>query len=308
MAIYNSVTELIGKTPILRAKRYEKFNELGAKIYAKIESFNPCGSAKDRVALSIIDEAIKKGELKPGGTIVEATSGNTGIALAAIGGVLGFKVIIVMPDTMSAERFKLVKAYGAELVLTPGEKGMLGAVEKAKEIVNTTDNAIEAGQFVNLANPKAHIKTTGPEIWEDMEEDVDVFVAGIGTGGTITGVGEFLKKQNPYIHVIAVEPAESPVLSEGYAGKHKIQGIGANFVPETLNKDVYNEIMTIKGEDAYKEARAFGALEGVLVGISSGAALAAAKKVAQDPKYKGKRIVVLLPDTGERYLSTDLFA
>lgn len=307
MAMYNSVTEMLGNTPILRISRYEKANNLFANLYAKIEAFNPCGSAKDRVALSIIKEALANGSLKEGGTIVEATSGNTGIALAAIGSVLGFNVIIVMPDTMSEERRKLVKAYGAELVLTPGDKGMLGAIEKAKELVNSLDNAIEAGQFVNKANPKAHFATTGPEIWQDMEQKVDIFVAGVGTGGTITGVGEYLKSKNPEIKIVAVEPAGSPVLSEGRSGKHNLQGIGANFVPQILNTKIYDNIITVENEDAYKEARSLGALEGVLVGISSGAALWAAKKIAQDPNNKGKRIVVLLPDTGERYLSTEMF-
>lgn len=307
MGIYNSVTELIGSTPLLHVKKYQ--SKIGAKadIFTKLEFQNPCGSVKDRVAKAMIEDAIASGILKPGGTIVEATSGNTGIALAAIGTALGFKVIIVMPETMSQERFRLVKAYGAELVLTPGIEGMRGAIAKAKEIVASTPNAMEAGQFVNPSNPKAHYLTTGPEIWQDLDADVDVFIAGVGTGGTITGVGSYLKEQNPNVMVVAVEPTNSPVLSEGKAGTHKIQGIGAGFIPETLDTEIYDAIIQVDNEAAFEAARQFGQAEGILVGISSGAALWAASELAKMDIYNGKKIVVLLPDTGERYLSTELW-
>lgn len=307
MAIFDSVTQLLGNTPILRVKRYEQANDVKAAIFAKIEAFNPCGSVKDRVAYSIIKDAIEKGEIKAGGTIVEATSGNTGIGLAAIGRAMGFNVIIVMPDSMSEERQKLIKAYGAELVLTPGALGMLGAVEKAQEIVRTTENSFEAKQFANKANAKAHIETTGPEIWRDMEQDIDVFVAGVGTGGTVTGVGQYLKSKNSNIKIVAVEPADSPLLSGGNAGPHKIQGIGANFIPEVLDTEIYDEVIKVASEDAYSESKSLCINEGILVGISSGASLWAAKELAKRPEYHGKKIVVLLPDTGERYLSTELF-
>lgn len=306
--IYTSAEQLVGNTPLLELTHTEKINNLNAKIYAKLEYFNPAGSVKDRVAKSIIEDAEASGKLKPGSTIIEPTSGNTGIGLAAIATAKGYKVIIVMPDTMSVERRMLIKAYGAELVLSEGSKGMKGAIAKAEEILANTPNAIIAGQFTNPANPKAHRETTGPEIYEDLDGNVDVFIAGVGTGGTVTGVGEYLKSKNPDVKVIAVEPASSAVLSTGVAGAHKIQGIGAGFVPDVLNQNVYDEIITVENEDAFAAGKAFGRTEGVLVGISSGAALHAAIEVAKRPENEGKNIVVLLPDTGDRYLSTTLFA
>lgn len=306
--IYTSAEQLVGNTPLLELTHTEKINNLNAKIYAKLEYFNPAGSVKDRVAKSIIEDAEASGKLKPGSTIIEPTSGNTGIGLAAIATAKGYKVIIVMPDTMSVERRMLIKAYGAELVLSEGSKGMKGAIAKAEEILASTPNAIIAGQFTNPANPKAHRETTGPEIYEDLDGNVDVFIAGVGTGGTVTGVGEYLKSKNPDVKVIAVEPASSAVLSTGVAGAHKIQGIGAGFVPDVLNQNVYDEIITVENEDAFAAGKAFGRTEGVLVGISSGAALHAAIEVAKRPENEGKNIVVLLPDTGDRYLSTTLFA
>ncbi|MCQ2498350.1 MAG: cysteine synthase A [Lachnospiraceae bacterium] len=306
--IYTSAEQLVGNTPLLELTHTEKINNLNAKIYAKLEYFNPAGSVKDRVAKSIIEDAEASGKLKPGSTIIEPTSGNTGIGLAAIATAKGYKVIIVMPDTMSVERRMLIKAYGAELVLSEGSKGMKGAIAKAEEILANTPNAIIAGQFTNPANPKAHRETTGPEIYEDLDGNVDVFIAGVGTGGTVTGVGEYLKSKKPDVKVIAVEPASSAVLSTGVAGAHKIQGIGAGFVPDVLNQNVYDEIITVENEDAFAAGKAFGRTEGVLVGISSGAALHAAIEVAKRPENEGKNIVVLLPDTGDRYLSTTLFA
>ena len=306
--IYTSFAELIGNTPLLNVSKYAaQAGVTDATIVAKLEYFNPAGSVKDRIAYAIIKDAVESGQLKDGGTIVEATSGNTGIGISAVGTSLGYKVIIVMPDTMSVERRKLMLGCGAELVLTPGANGMKGAIAKAKEIVSATPNSIEAGQFVNQANPKTHFATTGPEIWNDTDGNVDVFVAGVGTGGTLTGVGKFLKSKNPNVKVIAVEPTDSPVLSKGTPGAHKIQGIGAGFVPETLDTNVYDEIITVTNDDAFATARALGHTDGVLAGISSGAALWAATQVAKRPEYKGKNIVVLLPDTGERYLSTALF-
>lgn len=308
MKIYNSVTELIGKTPLLELKNYEAKNKLQASVVAKLEYFNPAGSVKDRIAYAMIEDAEKSGKLKPGATIIEPTSGNTGIGLAAICAAKGYKIIITMPETMSVERRNLMKAYGAELVLTDGAKGMKGAIAKAEELNKTIENSIIAGQFVNPANPAAHKKTTGPEIWEDTDGKVDIFVAGVGTGGTVSGVGEYLKSQNPDVKIVAVEPKSSPVLSEGVAGPHKIQGIGAGFVPDTLNTKIYDEIITVANEDAFETGRAIARTEGVLVGISSGAALYAATELAKREENKGKTIVVLLPDTGDRYLSTPLFA
>lgn len=303
MKVFNSVTDLIGKTPLLALK-----NETGANIFAKLEYFNPAGSVKDRVAKQILDEAEKKGILKEGTTIIEPTSGNTGIGLSAIAAARGYKIIITMPETMSIERRNLMKAYGAEIVLTEGAKGMKGAIAKAEELHNEIDNSFIAGQFVNPANPEAHRTTTGPEIWEDTDGKVDIFVAGVGTGGTVTGVGEYLKSKNPDVKVIAVEPQTSPVLSEGKAGPHKIQGIGAGFVPDVLNTNVYDEIIPVSNEDAFATARDIAREQGVLVGISSGAAAFAAKQVAKREENQGKNIVVLLPDTGDRYLSTELFS
>jgi cysteine synthase A len=308
MAIYKSITELIGKTPLVEITNYEKKNGLQAKIYAKLEYFNPAGSVKDRIALAMIEDAEKSGKLKAGATIIEPTSGNTGIGLAAVGTAKGYKVILTMPETMSVERRNLIKAYGGEIVLTEGAKGMKGAIAKAQELAESTPNSFIPGQFVNPANPAIHRKTTGPEIWKDTEGKVDIFVAGIGTGGTITGVGEYLKSQNPNVKVVAVEPSGSPVLSKGVAGSHKIQGIGAGFVPDVLNTKIYDEIIPVDNEDAFATGKAFGRVEGILVGISSGAALYAATQLAKRPENKGKNIVVLLPDTGERYLSTALFA
>ncbi|WP_277301811.1 cysteine synthase A [Veillonella caviae] len=305
--IAKSFVELIGKTPLLAATRFGESQGAGANILAKLEYFNPGGSVKDRIAAAIIQAAVESGELQPGGTIVEATSGNTGIGLSAVGAALGYKVVIVMPETMSIERRKLMLGYGAQLVLTDGALGMKGAIAKAKEIVTATAGAIEAGQFVNKANPAIHYKTTGPEIWQDTDGAVDIYVAGVGTGGTLTGAGTYLKEQDPAIKVVAVEPADSPVLSNGKPGPHKIQGLGAGFIPDTLDTSVYDEVIQVTNEDAFKTAQQFGRAEGVLVGISAGAALWAASQLAKQPENKGKNIVVILPDTGERYLSTPLF-
>ena len=305
--IYNSVDELIGKTPLVRVNKIEKKYDLKAKILVKLELFNPAGSVKDRVALSMINEAEKSGALKKGSTIIEPTSGNTGIGLCSLAAARGYRTIIVMPETMSDERRLLMKAYGAEIVLSEGAKGMKGAIAKAEELHKEIPDSIIAGQFVNPANPKIHRNTTGPEIFEDTDGEVDIFVAGVGTGGTVTGVGEYLKSKKPSVKVVAVEPDSSPVLSEGKPGAHKIQGIGAGFVPDVLNTDIYDEIIRIKNEDAFAYSREIGKTEGVLVGISSGAALAAAVELAQRKENEGKTIVALLPDTGERYLSTDLY-
>ena len=307
MKIYNSIGETVGRTPLLRLNNIEKKCDLGGILLAKLENFNPTGSVKDRAALEMINDAERSGRLSEGGTIIEPTSGNTGIGLAAIGVSRGYKVVIVMPDNMSKERQTLMKAYGAELVLTDGSLGMNGAIARAEELEQTLDGAIIAGQFSNPANPAAHKKTTAPEIWEDTDGKVDFFVAGVGTGGTLTGIGEYLKEKNPEIKVIAVEPNDSPILSEGKGGAHGIQGIGAGFVPDVLNTSVYDEIIKVTTAEAYTAAREIAAAEGVLVGISSGAALFAAKLVAARPENKGKNVVVLLPDTGDRYLSTDLF-
>ena len=304
--IYSSADQLIGHTPLLELTHIEA--GLGAKILAKLEYFNPAGSVKDRIAKAMIDEAEQSGKLKKGAVIIEPTSGNTGIGLASVAAARGYRIIIVMPETMSVERRQIMKAYGAELVLTEGAKGMKGAIEKADELAKEIPNSFIPGQFVNPANPAAHKATTGPEIWEDTDGKVDIFVAGVGTGGTVTGVGEFLKSKNPNVKVIAVEPASSPVLSKGTAGAHKIQGIGAGFVPETLNTKVYDEVIAVENEAAFEAGREIGKKEGVLVGISSGAALWAAKELAKRPENKGKTIVALLPDTGDRYLSTALFA
>ncbi len=305
--IYKSLTELIGKTPLLELSNYEKKNALNAAVLAKLEYFNPAGSVKDRIAKAMIDDAEEKGLLKKGSVIIEPTSGNTGIGLASVAAARGYRVILTMPETMSVERRKLLKAYGAELVLTDGAAGMKGAIAKAEELAKETPDSFIPGQFVNPANPAVHRATTGPEIWEDTDGKVDYFIAGIGTGGTITGVGEYLKSKNPELKVIAVEPTGSPVLSEGKAGPHKIQGIGAGFVPDTLNTGVYDEIIKVDNEDAFATGREVAKEEGLLVGISSGAALWAATQLAKRPDNKGKNIVVLLPDTGERYLSTALF-
>lgn len=305
--IYKSATELIGKTPILEFSNIEKNNDLKAKILAKIEYFNPAGSVKDRIALQMIEDAEASGELKPGATIIEPTSGNTGIGLASIATAKGYKAVIVMPETMSVERRNIIKAYGAEIVLTEGSKGMKGAIAKAEELSKEIEGSFVAGQFVNPSNPKAHRQTTGPEIWEDTDGQVDVFVAGVGTGGTITGVGEYLKSKKPDVKVIAIEPSDSPVLSKGTAGAHKIQGIGAGFVPDTLNTEVYDEIIPVENDDAFAAAKEIASAEGILVGISSGAAFYAAKELAKRPEYAGKNIVVLLPDSGDRYYSTPLF-
>ena len=305
--IYSSVAQLVGGTPLMELTNIQREYGLKARLLAKLECMNPAGSVKDRVALSMILDAEKKGRLQPGGTIIEPTSGNTGIGLAAIGASRGYHCIIVMPDFMSMERQLLMKAYGAELVLTPGALGMTGAIEKAKELAASTPNSIVAGQFENPANPAAHISSTGPEIWNDTEGDVDIFVAGVGTGGTLTGTGKYLKEQNPDLKVIAVEPAGSPLLSKGVAGPHGLQGIGANFVPEVLDTGIYDKIVPVTEEEAYTAGRAMGAKEGILVGISSGAALHAAIEAAKNPENAGKTIVVVLPDTGERYLSTPMY-
>ncbi|MEE0128291.1 MAG: cysteine synthase A [Eubacterium sp.] len=307
MAVYNNVTELIGKTPILKLNNFTKAEGVDANIFAKLEYFNPAGSVKDRIANAMISDAEAKGELKPGATIIEPTSGNTGIGLASVGTAKGYKVILTMPETMSVERRNLVKAYGAEVVLTEGAKGMKGAIEKANELKDATPGAVILGQFVNPANPKAHYETTGPEIWADTEGKVDAFIAGVGTGGTLSGVGKYLKEQNPDVKIFAVEPETSPVLSEGHGGSHKIQGIGAGFVPDTLNTSVYDEVIPVPNEAAFETGNKIAKTEGILVGISSGAAVWAAKQLAARDEFKGKNIVVLLPDTGDRYLSTDLF-
>lgn len=308
MRVYRKITDLIGGTPLLELTNYEKANELNAKIYAKLEYFNPAGSVKDRIAKAMLDDAEEKGLLKPGAVIIEPTSGNTGIGLASVAASRGYRVILTMPETMSVERRNLLKAYGAELVLTEGAKGMPGAIAKAKELAEQTPNSYIPSQFTNLANPAVHLKTTGPEIWADTDGKVDIFVAGVGTGGTLSGVGAYLKSQNPNVKVVAVEPATSPVLSGGKAGPHKIQGIGAGFVPDTLNTDIYDEILPVQNEDAFATGRALARSEGVLVGISSGAAVFAAAQLAKRPENAGKVIVALLPDTGERYLSTPMFA
>lgn len=308
MRVYRKITDLIGGTPLLELTNYEKANELNAKIYAKLEYFNPAGSVKDRIAKAMLDDAEEKGLLKPGAVIIEPTSGNTGIGLASVAASRGYKVILTMPETMSVERRNLLKAYGAELVLTEGTKGMPGAIAKAKELAEQTPNSYIPSQFTNPANPAVHLKTTGPEIWADTDGKVDIFVAGVGTGGTLSGVGAYLKSQNPNVKVVAMEPATSPVLSGGTAGPHKIQGIGAGFVPDTLNTDIYDEILPVQNEDAFATGRALARSEGVLVGISSGAAVFAAAQLAKRPENAGKVIVALLPDTGERYLSTPMFA
>ena len=308
MKTYDTITDLIGSTPLLKLNRFAAAESLGAEVYAKLECFNPAGSVKDRIAYAMITDAEKSGALKPGSVIIEPTSGNTGIGLAAVAAARGYRIIIVMPETMSVERRQLMKAYGAELVLTEGAKGMKGAIAKAQELAAQTPDSFIPGQFTNPANPSAHRATTGPEIWNDTDGTVDIFVAGVGTGGTLTGVGEYLKSQNPNVKVVAVEPAGSPVLSRGVAGAHKIQGIGAGFVPDTLNTKVYDEIITVENEDAFATGRKLARKEGLLVGISSGAAVWAAAQLAKRPENQGKRIVVLLPDTGDRYLSTPMFA
>ena len=308
-SIKESAVELIGGTPILKISRYGAAEGVeGVTLLAKLEYLNPAGSVKDRIALAMIEDAEEKGILKPGATIIEPTSGNTGIGLAAVAAAKGYKTILTLPDTMSVERRNLLKAYGAELVLTEGAKGMRGAIEKADELKDTIEGSVILGQFVNPANPKVHKETTGPEIWEQTDGTVDIFIAGVGTGGTVTGVGAYLKEKNPNVQIVAVEPASSPVLSGGKPGPHKIQGIGAGFVPEVLNTAIYDEVITVENEDAFKEGKSFAVTEGILVGISSGAALKAAKLVAEKPENKGKTIVVLLPDSGDRYLSTPLFA
>ena len=306
--IYTSADQLIGRTPLLELVHIEKEEKLEAKVLAKLEYFNPAGSVKDRIAKAMIDDAEAKGLLKPGSVIIEPTSGNTGIGLASVAAARGYRIIIVMPETMSVERRQLMKAYGAELVLTEGAKGMKGAIAKADELAKELPNSFIPGQFVNPANPAVHKATTGPEIWEDTDGNVDIFVAGVGTGGTVTGTGEYLKSQNPNVKVVAVEPASSPVLSQGHAGAHKIQGIGAGFVPDVLDAKIYDEIITVENDDAFAPGRLIGKHEGVLVGISSGAAVWAAIELAKRPENKGKTIVALLPDTGDRYLSTPLFA
>lgn len=307
MAIYKSALDLVGNTPLVETNNFSKQYNLEAKLLAKLEYFNPAGSVKDRIAKAIIEDAESKGVLKEGSVIIEPTSGNTGIGLSAVAASKGYRIIITMPETMSVERRNLMKAYGAELVLTDGSKGMTGAIAKAEELAKEIPNSFIAGQFVNPVNPQTHKATTGPEIWNDTDGKVDIFVAGVGTGGTISGTGEYLKEKNPNVKIVAVEPASSPVLSKGQAGPHKIQGIGAGFVPETLNTGIYDEIIAVENDDAFATGRAFAKSEGVLVGISSGAALWAAKELALRPENKDKTIVVLLPDTGDRYLSTPLF-
>lgn len=307
MAIYKSALDLVGNTPLLEVTHFEKDNNLEATVLVKLEYFNPAGSVKDRIAKAIIEDAEKTGKLKPDSVIIEPTSGNTGIGLASVAAAKGYRLIITMPETMSVERRNLMKAYGAELVLTDGAKGMKGAIAKANELAEEIPNSFIAGQFTNPVNPATHKATTGPEIWNDTEGKVDIFIAGVGTGGTLSGVGEYLKSKNPDVKIVAVEPATSPVLSKGTAGPHKIQGIGAGFVPDTLNTKIYDEIITVENEDAFATGKAFPKQEGVLVGISSGAALWAAKELAKRSENKGKTIVALLPDTGDRYLSTPLF-
>lgn len=306
--VYDSILDLVGKTPLVELKRIEEKEGLQAKLIAKVESFNPAGSVKDRIAKAMIEDAEAKGLLKEGSVIIEPTSGNTGIGLAAAATVKGYRMILTMPETMSVERRNIVKAYGAEVVLTDGTKGMKGAIEKADELAKEIPNSFIAGQFVNPANPATHKKTTGPEIWEDTDGEVDIFVAGVGTGGTITGTGEYLKEKKPEVKIVAVEPASSPVLSEGVSGPHKIQGIGAGFVPETLNTNIYDEIIKVENEDAFETGKYLAAEEAILAGISSGAALYAAIQLAKREENKGKTIVVLLPDNGDRYYSTPLFA
>ncbi len=308
MKVYEKITDLIGNTPLLELKNYEKENNLEATVIAKLEYFNPAGSVKDRIAKAMLDDAENRGVLKPNSVIIEPTSGNTGIGLAAVAASRGYKIILTMPETMSVERRNLLKAYGAEIVLTDGAKGMKGAIEKANEIASQTPDSFIPGQFVNMANPAAHRRTTGPEIWGDTDGKVDIFVAGVGTGGTLSGVGEYLKLQNPDIQIVAVEPASSPVLSEGRPGPHKIQGIGAGFVPDTLNTKIYDEIIKVENDDAFNTGRTLARKEGLLVGISSGAAVYAATVLAKRPENKGKVIVALLPDTGDRYLSTPMFS
>jgi len=307
MKVYERITDLIGGTPLLKLTNYIAGEKLDAEIYGKLEYFNPAGSVKDRIAKAMIDEAEEKGILKPGSVIIEPTSGNTGIGLASVAAARGYRIILTMPETMSIERRNLLKAYGAELVLTDGTKGMKGAIARAQELADETTDSFIPSQFTNTANPATHRSTTGPEIWEDTDGKVDIFVAGVGTGGTVSGVGEYLKSQNPEVKVVAVEPAGSPVLSKGTPGPHKIQGIGAGFVPDTLNTSVYDEVIAVKNEDAFETGRALARKEGVLVGISSGAAVYAASELAKRPENKGKIIVALLPDTGERYLSTPMF-
>ena len=308
MKVYERITDLIGGTPLLKLTDYEKENALEASIFGKLEYFNPAGSVKDRIAKAMIDDAEAKGDLKPDSVIIEPTSGNTGIGLAAVAAARGYRIILTMPETMSIERRNLLKAYGAELVLTQGAKGMKGAIAKAHELAENTPNSFIPSQFTNPSNPAVHRSTTGPEIWRDTDGKVDIFVAGVGTGGTVTGVGEYLKSQNPNVKIVAVEPAGSPVLSKGTAGPHKIQGIGAGFVPDTLNTSVYDEIIAVENEDAFATGRTLARKEGLLVGISSGAAVFAATVLAKRPENKGKIIVALLPDTGERYLSTPMFS
>lgn len=308
MALYKSILDLVGNTPLVELSRFSEANGLNAKILAKLEYFNPAGSVKDRIAKAIIEDAEKTGKLKPGSVIIEPTSGNTGIGLAAVAAAKNYRVIITMPDSMSVERRNLMKAYGAELVLTPGKEGMKGAIEKAEELHKELPDSIIAGQFTNPVNPATHMATTGPEIWRDTDSKVDIFVAGAGTGGTISGVGEYLKSKNPNIKIVVVEPSDSAVLSGGKAGPHPLQGIGAGFVPDTLNTEIYDEIITVTGDDAYNTGRALARTEGLLTGVSSGAALWAAAELAKRSENKGKTIVVLLPDTGARYLSTPMFS
>ncbi|MBQ7718585.1 MAG: cysteine synthase A [Clostridia bacterium] len=308
MKVYEKITDLIGNTPLLELKNYEKSNALEATVLAKLEYFNPAGSVKDRIAKAMIDDAEARGILKPNAVIIEPTSGNTGIGLAAVAAARGYRIILTMPETMSVERRNLLKAYGAELVLTDGSKGMKGAIEKAQELAENTPNSFIPSQFTNMVNPAAHKSTTGPEIWNDTDGKVDIFVAGVGTGGTVSGVGEYLKSKNPDIKIYAVEPASSPVLSKGTPGPHKIQGIGAGFVPETLDTKIYDEVITVENEEAFATGKALAKTEGLLVGISSGASVFAATKLAKRPENTGKIIVALLPDTGERYLSTPMFS
>lgn len=305
--LYKSITQLIGNTPLLQAVNYSRAKNLNATVLIKLEYLNPFGSVKDRVAVAMIQDAEKRGELKAGGTLIEPTSGNTGIALAAAASAFGYKMIAVMPETMSVERRNIIKAYGAQIVLTDGKLGMTGAVQKADELASVTPNSVILGQFTNPSNPAAHYRTTGPEIWRDTGGKVDIFVAGVGTGGTISGAGRYLKEQNPNIHIVAVEPFSSPVLSQGISGAHKIQGIGAGFVPDTLDTNVYDEVVTVSNDDAFNAAKTLGRTDGVLVGISSGAALHAATAVARRPENRGKTIVVILPDSADRYYSTALF-